>query len=90
MAESSVSRLMDAMDALEDGIYIVGEDMVVEYMNRSMVRLFGEGIGRKCHEVINGQDSICPWCCHKEVIGAGEERHTRGVYPTHRKVVSSG
>jgi PAS domain S-box-containing protein len=81
MPESSVSRLMDAMDALVDGIYIVGENMVVEYMNRSMIKLFGEGVGRKCHEVISGQDKICPWCCHKEVIGAGLERHTEAYIP---------
>lgn len=81
MAESSVSRLMDAMDALEDGIYIVGEDLVVEYMNRSMVKIFGEGLGRKCFEVINGQDGICPWCHHDKVIAIGVERHSEVYIP---------
>lgn len=81
MAESSINRLMDAMDALGDGIYIVGEDLIVEYMNKFMVNLFGEGIGRKCYEAINRQDSVCPWCCHKEVFEAGEERHSEVYIP---------
>lgn len=29
-------RLLDALDAFEDGIYIVSEDFTVEYMNRFM------------------------------------------------------
>jgi PAS domain S-box-containing protein len=81
MPKNSINRLLDAMDALEDGIYIVGEDLVVEYMNKSMVNLFGEGIGKKCYQVINRQDSICPWCCHKEVFEQGEERHCEVYIP---------
>ena len=81
MAENSITRLMDAMDALEDGIYIVGKDWIVEYMNKAMVNLFGEGIGRKCYEVIHREDSICPWCCHSEVFETGEERHSEVFIP---------
>ncbi len=81
MTESSINRLLDAMDALEDGIYIVGEDLVVEYMNKTMVDLFGEGIGKKCYEVINKKDSRCPWCCHKEVFEAGVKRNSEVYIP---------
>ena len=80
MTESS-NRLMDAMDALEDGIYIVGEDLIVEYMNKSMVNLFGDGIGRKCYEVINNEGSVCPWCWHKEVFKDGQERQSEVYIP---------
>ena len=40
-------RLLDAMDAFEDGVYIISEDYVVEYMNRFMKKLFGDGVGKK-------------------------------------------
>ena len=80
MTESS-NRLMDAMDALEDGIYIVGEDLIVEYMNKSMINLFGDGIGRKCHEVINKEGDVCPWCWHKEVFEDGQERQSEVYIP---------
>ncbi|MEW6079671.1 MAG: PAS domain S-box protein [Thermodesulfobacteriota bacterium] len=74
MAAQSMLRLIDAMDALEDGIYIVGEDYVVEYMNKAMIQLFGEGVGKKCFEVLNDRTSACPWCKYQDILASGSRR----------------
>ncbi|MFH1156103.1 MAG: PAS domain S-box protein [Pseudomonadota bacterium] len=68
MPEKTLSRLIDALDALEDGIYIVNESSVIEYMNGPMVKIFGQGVGRKCHEVINKSCDLCPWCQRKDLL----------------------
>ncbi|MCP3899779.1 MAG: PAS domain S-box protein [Desulfobacteraceae bacterium] len=71
MADSSF-RVMDAMDALDTGIYVVNENFSVEYMNKYMTDLFGDGIGKKCYEVINKSDEPCPWCKNAMVFKKNE------------------
>ncbi|HKK98675.1 MAG TPA: PAS domain S-box protein [Desulfotignum sp.] len=69
-------RLLDALDAFEDGIYIVSEDFTVEYMNRFMKDLFGEGMGEKCHKVLLNLDTPCEWCNYKKIFDKNETRHS--------------
>ena len=59
------------LDTIEDGIYVIDPDFTVEFMNRKMIDLFGEGVGRKCHELINESEGLCPWCRAEQVF-AGE------------------
>jgi PAS domain S-box-containing protein len=86
MPEKMGKRLTTILQAMEDGIYIISEDFVLEFMNKSMVRDFGEGLGKKCHQVINQLDEVCPWCRAKEVF-SGEtvrwEHHAAGVGKTY-------
>ena len=44
------------LEAFDDGIYVMNQDLVVEYMNSAMIAQFGEGVGKKCHELINQTD----------------------------------
>ena len=53
MPRQTPSNLVTMLDALRDGVYIIGADYTVTFMNRTMVKLFGEGAGQKCYEVIN-------------------------------------
>lgn len=75
-------KIMDALDALEDGIYIVNDDYVVEYMNKYMKDLFGEGTGKKCHKVLINSDTPCDMCKYKEVF-LKNETHKRKIYIEH-------
>ena len=34
------------LEAFDDGIYVMNQDLVVEYMNSAMVAQFGEGVGK--------------------------------------------
>lgn len=69
-------KLLDALDAFEDGIYIVGDDYTVEYMNKYMKVLFGDRIGKKCHEVLVGSDRPCDWCKFDEIFQKGETHYS--------------
>ncbi len=68
MTNKESQRLISIFDAIEDGIYIIDADYTLEFMNKAIVRDFGEGIGKKCYQVINNSDEICPWCRAKEVF----------------------
>ena len=70
-------RLLDVMDAFEDGVYIVSDDYTIEYMNKYIRELFGEGIGKKCHTVINKSDMPCPWCQYDKIFTNNESHHSR-------------
>jgi PAS domain S-box-containing protein len=80
MTSKESQRLISILDAIEDGIYIIDPDYTLEFMNKAMVRDFGEGIEKKCHQVINNRDEICPWCRAKEVF-EGETIHWENHVP---------
>ncbi len=75
-------ELTGVLDAMSDGIYIINQNYVVEFMNKAMVRDFGDGIGKKCHEVVNHSPTPCSWCRGKEVFDDGETIHEEVYVPT--------
>ena len=56
------------LDAFEDGIYVMNQNHIVEYMNSAMIADFGDGIGKKCHQLLNQSDQKCPWCLSDDVF----------------------
>ena len=68
MADRGMQRLMSIFEAMDDGIYLINRDFVIEFMNRKMIQDFGEGSGMECFRVIHNLDSVCPWCRAKEVF----------------------
>ena len=60
--DNEMLNLASLLEALEDGIYIINPEFTIEFMNRAMVEVFGDGIGQKCHQVLNASDTPCPWC----------------------------
>ncbi|WP_022669292.1 PAS domain-containing sensor histidine kinase [Desulfospira joergensenii] len=69
-------KILDALDAFQEGIYIVNDDFTVEYMNHYMKELFGQGTGEKCHEVLIRSDTPCEWCRYDEVFNKDETHHS--------------
>ena len=69
MAEKGMQRLMSIFEAMDDGIYLINRDFVIEFMNRKMIQDFGEGAGLACFRVIHNLDTVCPWCRAEEVFG---------------------
>ena len=51
--EKKITMSTAILEAFDDGIYVMNQDLVVEYMNSAMIAQFGEGVGKKCHELIN-------------------------------------
>lgn len=66
------------LEAFDDGIYVMNQDLVVEYMNSAMIAQFGNGIDKKCHELINQSDEKCPWCRSDEIFEG--KKISREVY----------
>ena len=62
------SMLTTILNTVEEGIYVIDRNYTVEYMNARMVDWFGQGVGKKCYEVLNGRQEICPWCRAPEVF----------------------
>ena len=75
------NELTRVLDAMADGIYIINDQYVVEFMNKAMIRVFGDGIGKQCHEVINHTSAPCPWCRGKEVFENHEIVHEEVYVP---------
>jgi PAS domain S-box-containing protein len=71
MIDKEIHKFAPILDALIDGIYVVDEDLNIEYMNQAMIREFGEGIGKKCYQVLHKEDKRCPWCRAGEVFAGG-------------------
>ncbi|WP_054031853.1 PAS domain-containing sensor histidine kinase [Desulfatitalea tepidiphila] len=77
----TIQELGHILDAMEDGIYITREDYTVEFMNRAMISMFGEAVGKKCYEVVNASEVMCPWCQAREVFEHGESAHSEVYMP---------
>ena len=56
------------LEAIEDGIYVMNRDLIVEYMNSAMIADFGDGTGKKCHSLLNQAEDKCAWCQADEVF----------------------
>jgi len=76
--DNKIKMTTAILEAFDDGIYIMNQNFIVEYMNRSMIADFGEGVGKKCYEVLNKSEEKCPWCRSNEIF-AGKEL-SREVY----------
>ena len=76
--DKSIKLSTAILEAFEDGIYVMNKDLVVEYMNSAMIAQFGDGIGLKCHHVINRTDEKCPWCRSDDIFKG--QRISREVY----------
>jgi PAS domain S-box-containing protein len=60
------------LEAFDDGIYVMNQDLIVEYMNPSMIADFGDGVGKKCHQVLNQTEEKCPWCRSNEIFAGNK------------------
>ncbi len=74
MIEEDIKKFASIFDAMVDAVYVVDGDLNVEYMNEVMIKSFGEGIGRKCHQVLHHEDDACPWCRAPEVFAGKSVR----------------
>lgn len=77
--ELGSGNLAKILDVMEDGVYVIREDMTVEYMNRAMARDRESALGRLCHEAIFGRNAVCPWCRAKEVFAGNEIRREHRI-----------
>lgn len=68
MIDRETQRLASILDAMAASAYIISDDYTVEFMNKTALTTFGQGVGKKCYEVIANGGNICPWCRAKDVF----------------------
>ncbi|SMB27753.1 Sensory box/GGDEF family protein (modular protein) [Sterolibacterium denitrificans] len=62
------TRLLGILDAMPDGVYIVGREYDIEYMNPALERVFGAKSNRKCYEHFHERKTPCDFCKNPEVF----------------------
>ena len=67
-------KLENIFNAIEDGVYIVDKKFNIEYINRHLLKDFGEYKGEKCYEYFHNRNDVCPWCKNDEVFD-GKSAH---------------
>ena len=73
--EAERDRLGTILDSVEDGIYIVGRDYRIQFMNLALRSRIGNGEGELCHEFFGHAPSQCEHCQHE--IGSFGPGHQR-------------
>jgi len=71
---SERDRLVGMLNAMEEGVALIGLDRKMRFMNPSMVRQFGDGTGLYCYEHLHHFDEPCNDICKlpKVLQGATE------------------
>ncbi|KJR42846.1 signal transduction histidine kinase [Candidatus Magnetoovum chiemensis] len=67
-------KFYDIMNSVDDGIYIVSADFIIEYINPVIEKEFGAVKGRKCYEYLHDRNEPCPWCKNDEVFAGKSVR----------------
>jgi signal transduction histidine kinase len=63
LLKSERDDLLGILESIEDGIFIVGPDYKIRFMNSGMVKEFGRGIGLSCYEYLHKFDKPCGQLC---------------------------
>jgi PAS domain S-box-containing protein len=78
LAEDALSRerdnLLNVLEAMPDGVYIVDQEHSIQYVNSALKRIFGPVGGRKCYEYFHERSDACPWCKNAEVFAGKSVR----------------
>lgn len=80
MIDKETKRLASIFDAMGRGVYVIGDDYVIRFMNQASIKAFGEGVGKKCYQVIANCDNVCSWCRATEVF-EGETLRWENYFP---------
>lgn len=74
-AEHERDRIVNVLDSMQDGVYIVNAKREVEYANPAFRALFGEPGNRKCYSYVHGREEVCPGCHLEEVLSGRTMRY---------------
>ena len=85
MTDKNVPQLIEALDAFEDGIYIITKKFKIIYMNKALKKTFGNGLGRTCYEFIGNEKTVCPWCHHGKIFDEGKNHYEEIFIPNVNK-----
>jgi len=82
--KSERDRMFRMLANMEEGVLIIGPDYGIRYMNPSMVREFGEGMGSHCYEYLHNLDRPCDQICKLPAVTAGATERFEYNFPNGR------
>jgi PAS domain S-box-containing protein len=72
--EAERDRLRRILDGMPDGVYMVGQDWQLQYVNPALLARGGDVGGRRCYEYFHSRSEPCPDCANPQVF-AGASTH---------------
>ena len=83
--------ILEMLERIEDGVLIIGPDYRIRFINPSMVREFGEGIGSLCYKYLRNLDAPCEQICKLPNVISGATEKWEYNFPDGRtyRVLSS-
>ncbi|MFX1570746.1 MAG: PAS domain S-box protein, partial [Promethearchaeota archaeon] len=70
-------NLLNILDSMMDGIYIVDQSYNNEYVNPVMIKEFGSPKNKKCYEYIYSRSNPCSWCKISDILEGKTVRSER-------------
>ncbi len=75
LLKSERDRFMAMLNAMEEGVAIIGSDRKIRFVNPAMIKQFGEGTNLHCYRYLHGFDEPCGQICRlPEVLRGSTER----------------
>ncbi|MBE9561991.1 MAG: response regulator, partial [Proteobacteria bacterium] len=81
---SEHDNITNILETMEDGVYIVNKQHIIEYVNPVIQREFGSPTGKNCYEYFHVNNGPCPWCKNDEVF-AGKTIRWEWFSPKNQK-----
>ncbi|MDM8558440.1 PAS domain S-box protein, partial [Candidatus Parabeggiatoa sp. HSG14] len=61
-------KLMNILNTMTDGVYIVNQQYDIEYINPVIQKEFGHINGRKCYTYFHDRTEACTWCKNVDIF----------------------
>ena len=77
--------LQNVFDGMQDGVSVLDPELNIIRVNQWMEKLYSDQkplIGKKCYEVYQQRERICPWCPSIKAIKTGKPQSEIVPYPT--------
>ncbi len=78
------NKLKGILDAMQDGVSIINQNYLIQYINPAIEKEFGPINGRKCYEYFHDRAEVCSWCKIFEV-SAGKSIRWERYFPKTEK-----
>jgi len=82
--KKSETRFRSVLDNMDDMAYIANENYHLTFMNRAMLEVFGDQVGKACYEVLHDETKPCSWCPMGKVFSNRTVRDERQLGPQGR------
>ncbi len=84
LLRSERDKLVGILERMEDGVLIVSPDYQIRYMNASMIKDFGDGVGSHCYECLRGLSEPCRDICRLPDVRNGKIERWEYCFPDGR------